>query len=200
MKNGKSDSWFTLIIILLFIITLLTSACVHIFSNEPLPEKTLGYQIPTQFPKSALPNDEVDIVLTYPIDDTTTDPYKEFFEKVEIPTPHYDKGTVTGRLVLLENKDPYLAPGLYLGNYLRPEEERTNIPQVISLTIEIDPKAIQAQDGTFVFKEVAPGKYGLIIWTPMNLLLVPDIISTKEELNIIVTAGEITDLGTIYIK
>jgi len=54
--------------------------------------------------------------------------------------------------------------------------------------------------GKFIFLDVEPGQYGLIIWTPMNLILVSEVSNPQLENIFIVTAGEITDLGTIIIE
>jgi hypothetical protein len=204
MKNKREKLLLTLSMSLLIISLFALSACS---SNTLTPEaekqpteEVINTEISNAYPESEVPLVEVTGDTGYPIDEAEIkDYYEEYPLSVEIQTPTSDKGVVTGRLVTSANQEPYLAPALYLGNYLQPEEDREDIPQAISIATETDPKAIQAQDGTFVFSNVEPGEYALFIWTPMSLILVSDLDNFQGEKIIIVTAGEILDLGTINI-
>jgi hypothetical protein len=196
----KTKIHLNFFLFLLIFCSFLLSAC----EKNKTPESALESLISTTYPdinSSKNNNDNVNEI--YPIDEEylNTRLNQEYPKTLIIPTPEQDTGIVFGKLVTSDSQEPYLAPMLYLGSYIHPEEEIEGMPRAFSLTTEVDPKAIQAQDGTFVFTNVPPGDYGLFIWTPMSLVLVKDSKNIKNEnVVVIVQGGKLTDLGTIEIK
>lgn len=196
----KTKIHLKFLLCLLIFFSYLLSAC----EKNKTPELVLESLISTTYPDiNTSKNNNDNIIESYPIDEEylNTPVNQEYPKTLTIPTPEKDTGIVFGKLVNSESQEPYLAPMLYLGRYIHPEEEVEGMPRAISLTTEVDPKAIQAQDGTFVFTNVPPGDYGLFIWTPMSLVLVKDSENVKNEnVVVIVRGGKLTDLGTIEIE
>lgn len=61
------------------------------------------------------------------------------------------------------------------------------------------PKATIDETGTFVFTDIPPGRYALAASiSPANSVLIPDP-ETGKELIISVRAGEVVDLGIVYV-
>jgi len=113
----------------------------------------------------------------------------------EIPSPSPDSGVVTGILLQPgEKKDPYLAE-IYLGRAI--EAQQPGFDPIIGFSRETDPVAVQNQEtGEFYFSDIPPGKYGLIIWNPINSYIFKN---EKNEgfLILEVEAGSISDLGEL---
>jgi hypothetical protein len=186
-----------MIVLLLVIVMFSLFACLPSQSIE-LSQESFEEQ---SYPVSGSMSSVVDTTddYGYPIDESQLD-IEYYPENLEIPAPGQNTGVVTGRLLSI-NEEPYLAPALYLGKFINPSEPNADLPQVMSVTTATDPLAIQALDGTFLFTDVEPGQYGLLLWSPMNLIPVRDLNSTQDD-NIIITviAGEVTDLGDMLIE
>ena len=114
-----------------------------------------------------------------------------------VPTPSSGKGVVTGRLLIGgEEGHPYLAT-LYLASTIPPSTP--DYPPMISYSEENDPIAVQdVNTGRFLFSDVAPGQYAIIIWSPLGGFPLVD----KEGASVIftVSADEVKDLGILPIK
>ena len=132
----------------------------------------------------------------YPVEEQGSS--SEYVDSLTIPTPDETSAVVLGQLIEQATNAPYLAPGLYLGALINTDPDDPELPSVFSISTDNDPKAVQALDGAFVFSEVPPGQYALVIWSPMSLNLVKNP-ATSQELLIEVAAGETLDLGTIVI-
>lgn len=67
------------------------------------------------------------------------------------------------------------------------------------LDVRSDPWAFSDEKGSFLFVDVPPDTYGLVIVCPTGsfLLREPD---TGEDLLIMAEAGAVIDLGTLYIS
>jgi hypothetical protein len=113
---------------------------------------------------------------------------------VVVPTPKADLGIVTGKLLSSDSGNPPYIATLYLGSTIPANKD--GFPPMVSLSADTDPKGRQDETGTFVFTDIKPGLYALVIWDPYNSVVVQD--EKKENyLTFEVKAGEITDLGTI---
>lgn len=110
-----------------------------------------------------------------------------------VPTPLRTKGAITGRLIGRESGRPEEGLVVYLGEvtYLEP----TPIP-VIAMKQQTSPHTGTDDSGHFAFLDLDPGTYALILWTPMNSVVINDP-ETGEGLFVTVQAGAITDLGEI---
>jgi hypothetical protein len=61
------------------------------------------------------------------------------------------------------------------------------------------PKAVVYETGAFIFTDIPPGRYALAASiSPANSTLISDP-ETSRELVISVEAGDIVDLGTVYV-
>jgi hypothetical protein len=152
----------------------------------------------TAYPLSSEPIQSEQNEEKYPI--SFDDTFSNLPEMLTIPEPKADSAIVTGQVLSISEGDkPFLNASLYLGAYISPNEGGENAPQLVGISPGIDPMAQQAQDGTFVFADVPPGSYGLFIYTPMSAFLMTDA-KTGEYVNVKVEAGQLIDLGTLYVK
>jgi hypothetical protein len=114
---------------------------------------------------------------------------------VELPwdaAPAEGKAIVRGQIEVLE-------PGVLLGELFLASAVPTTNPEVDLLELDHDnsPSALlDRTTGRFMFLNVEPGKYGLVVWEPMSSAPVPDP-ETGETLFFEFSAGEVKDLGTL---
>jgi hypothetical protein len=186
----------SLVILLLLICWILITSC-----TEKIPMSTLDINnIASPYPISTSDYSSLSEETGYPVSDQGKELKDYYPEQLEIPQPDDQTGIVIGRLLDNASGEPYLAPGVYLGKEIsNKNKSNSSVPSVISLSPSSDPLATQAQDGSFLFTDIEPGEYRLFLWSPMSLVLVKDL-KTSEEIIIFVSAGEITDLGDIFIQ
>jgi len=112
-----------------------------------------------------------------------------------IPTPSKDLGMITGRLISITEGKPIVNYLVYLGDKLplTPGDE-----YLITLQAQGSPHVVTDSNGDFVFVDLEPGEYPLIVWSPSRSLVIPNEDGTKE-LNALVEAGKITELGELSI-
>lgn len=119
-----------------------------------------------------------------------------FPEKINVPEPKLGFGNAIGILLVEGSDQPYLG-GLLLGEVLY--SDSTEAPPLIQFSEETSIRALMDQTGLFLFTDVPPGEYGIIIWSPTGGTLLTDI-KTGEMVKVTVIANKITDLGKIFIK
>ena len=95
-----------------------------------------------------------------------------------------------------DNGKPYINP-LYLSKTVEASQE--GFPPIVAFSEETDPKAIQNSKGQFIFTDITPGKYALILWSPVGSFPIQDKNNQGEYLIFEVDKGVITDLGTISL-
>lgn len=66
------------------------------------------------------------------------------------------------------------------------------------LDAENDPSGHSDAQGKLVISNIAPGKYALTLMTPLGPILIEDA-ATREAIIFEITAGSVTDLGTIAV-
>jgi hypothetical protein len=120
-----------------------------------------------------------------------------FPENIEIPTPEDDSGIVTGKLLVEGSREAYLGANLVLGEVV--DADQPGYPPLVGYSEDSDPKAVLAKNGSFLFVNIPPGKYGIVMTNPLVTNLVEDPKS-GETLIIKVEAGKITDLGELFVK
>jgi len=182
------------IIVCIFLIFLFATSCTgQQNSNE------IDSNYPVTIDSGTQQGQESEMGLSYPIN-TDEKPQNDYFvSKVTIPTPTADQAVVFGTLLSISQENtPYLAPTLYLGRLIQPDNESENAPMLGSISVDDDPKAEQAINGDFVFTNVSPGEYGLFIWTPVSAFIIEDA-KTLQPVSINVQPGELLDLGIIYV-
>jgi hypothetical protein len=113
-----------------------------------------------------------------------------------LPTPNQETGVVVGYLISRITNSPLVAQTVYLGEFL-PMEPGSNY--LVTLEVEGSPHTKTDDQGRFVFAEIAPGDYPLIVWTPFRSKVVtmsPD----ERALAVTVRAGESLDLGQVEVE
>ena len=113
-----------------------------------------------------------------------------------IPTPMPTKGAITGQLIGRESGRPEGGLIVYLGDisYLQPN----SIP-IITMRQRASPHTMTDESGNFAFLDLEPGTYALILWTPVNSLVINDP-ETGKGLLVTVEAGAIIELGEITVN
>lgn len=185
------------ILLIFFTASFFIYSCTTQRGAEPINEATaIATTYPLEKPENA---SEIDYSNHgYPVTEDQQSPSSEYVEDLIIPTPETDSAVVLGQLIEQSTNKPYLAPGLYLGSLLNKDNTDSKVPSVISISTQEDPKAIQAKNGSFLFSDIPPGKYTLVIWTPMSLSVVKDL-ETSQDILFDVESGETLDLGIILI-
>jgi hypothetical protein len=106
-------------------------------------------------------------------------------------TPDSSKGIVKGRIMIrgkpMENPDLYLADILFDKNG---KEVSARLDRATS------PRAISDRNGNFIFLNVPPGRYGLILDEVVQSYILSKP-NTDEQIRAQVTAGSTVDLGTL---
>jgi len=115
-----------------------------------------------------------------------------------IPTPTSETGVVIGQLLTAgSHGQPYLAT-LYLATFVYPIGN-SDAPPLISFSEKTSIRGVQdPKTGYFYFSDVPPGKYSIIIWTPVMSMPLRDP-KTGSEISFEVKAGKVTNLGLIII-
>jgi ABC-type Fe3+-hydroxamate transport system substrate-binding protein len=120
-------------------------------------------------------------------------------EPTEIPIPSAEKGVLTGSLVqkgVDGNPDkPYAGIRLFLGSLLVADDGKSTLARVNSLEA---PQTITDADGRFVFKDLEPETYILVLQAPPNQLIKLNDPDTGLDMMIEIAGGEITDIGPQY--
>lgn len=175
-----------------FFVLLLSACSTGGASSTGMPVRPEMAGGETSYPVHTPPRSESIYAYPQPTEMDTLHP-----DQIEIPNPNADSGVVTGRLLIQGTNEPYLDSLLILGEIS--EADQPGFPPLVGYSVESDPHAVQAKDGTFVFNQVKPGKYGIVLWSPLSTFLLSDP-QTGETIFVIVNAGEVTDLGTIFVK
>jgi len=120
-----------------------------------------------------------------------------FPESIEIPTPANDSGIITGKLLVEGSREAYLGANLVLGEVV--EADQPGYPPLVSYSEDSNPKAVLAKNGSFLFVNIHPGKYSIVLTNPLAANLIEDPI-TGGTLIITVEAGKVIDLGELFVK
>ncbi|MEM3485496.1 MAG: hypothetical protein QXI12_07720 [Candidatus Methanomethyliaceae archaeon] len=108
-------------------------------------------------------------------------------------TPDPGKAILRGRVIV---RPHFLLGELYLGKAVPTSDPNV---ELIELDENSSPRAIiDRTTGEFIFLNVEPGKYGIIAWEPMKSILVNDP-ETGSTLFVILSAGQVKDIGTIFV-
>jgi hypothetical protein len=113
-----------------------------------------------------------------------------------IQTPLGGTGTITGKLV---TSPPGRSPAgvtLYLAALL----PLTPGPDyLIGMDLANSPRTVVYEDGRFLFPNIAPNRYALVLWTPNQSAYAQDPANSDKELIVTVAAGQIVELGDVTI-
>lgn len=166
---------------LLVIVLLLSILCVQGCHEQPSPAATVSPLLGTS-PLSSVLNAPS---LAAPSPGTPP----------EQPTPVPGQAVVVGRIVDSRTGSAPLEGVVYLGSVLTMD----NGKPVVRLDQREDVFAIPHPDGHFVFPEVTPGEYGLVLLMPEISFLVEDVLGGSNDL-VTVKPDEVLDLGEIRVS
>lgn len=114
-----------------------------------------------------------------------------------VQTPASDQvGTVTGRLTRLQSKappEPLAGAPLYLGTILKNPDGQD---RMVELSRDTAPKTNTDAEGRFVFTDVKPGRYGLMLDAPFGTLLL-NHPQNGGDLVLDVAGGKVLDIGDL---
>lgn len=180
--------------------TLLLAGCGQL---EPAPVETAPSQAEAESPPAleAYPAATTPTLFDYsqdegyPAPETRAAP-EELPESLEVPEPADGRGVVTGQLLTPgPGGTPYIG-ALYLANTIPSDQQ--GFPPIIAFSDQTDPLAVQDRTGRFLFSDVPPGTYALVIWNPVASTVIEEP-GTNDYMLFEVTAGEVIDLGVIGI-
>jgi hypothetical protein len=122
-----------------------------------------------------------------------TEPPVEVSSQILNPDKNY--GIITGVLLFNNNGQKVTKENvpLFLAEILADEN---GVPRVASINRTGSPRTATDSKGQFIFSEVPPGNYGIVLDIVVKAYLLPKP-DTEEDLIISVSAGEVIDLGTL---
>jgi hypothetical protein len=98
-----------------------------------------------------------------------------------------------GILKVEHTDQPMAGAELYLALHIGVDEDTP----MYSLEPDSAPHAAVEDNGRFVFKDVPPGRYAIVVWNPFNSFLALDP-KTGLELVIDVRPDQVYDVGTLF--
>ena len=114
--------------------------------------------------------------------------------------PDWDAEPASGKAII-RGRIEETTPSVLLGELFLAEAVPTSNPDVdlLQLDEKASPRAsINRDTGEFIFLDIEPGKYGLIVWEPMSSMPVNDP-ATGNTFFIVLQADQVADVGTLYI-
>lgn len=146
-------------------------------------QSTLHQAYPAPVDSSELP-----AVLMFP---------ENFVNELNVPSPNNGLAIISGRLLKAgQSNIPYVS-ALYLAPVVT--SDVPNQTPEIKFSLKSNQLAIQnILSGQFIFTDVSPGKYAIVMWTPGKSTFLNDSNGTP----VIIEAkpDEVNDIGIIYIK
>lgn len=133
--------------------------------------------------------------------DTTISPITistAVFVPTPIPTPLPDKGSITGRFINYESREPIGGVIVYLGT-ISPFKIENSESHIITVLPNSSPNTLTDSYGYFAFLNVNPGVYAMIIWLPEKSWVV-SAPNTGKAILIEVKEGKTTVLGDLFIN
>lgn len=118
-----------------------------------------------------------------------------------IPTATADTGVVYGIVQSFDTQRSLStdADGIdvYLAEIL---ENKDGSLRFAGFDKETAPVTAADANGRFVFANVAPGAYAIVIKSPLSEVIAVQASSPDQEAEVIISAGEVVDAGTIYTR
>lgn len=108
-----------------------------------------------------------------------------------------DTGAFKVQLVFAEDGSPMAGFSFYLARWLPvPNMPEAGVPE---LDLATSPRGDSDKNGILVISNVPPDRYSLILYTPLNVMIVPNAESPVDVWAEI-KPNEVTDLGTIKVQ
>ncbi len=161
--------------------------------EPPMSEATMPDGYPSIL--DAYPDPVAPTPVSYPSQEDDDKPIST--EPFIIPSPSADQvGNVTGRLfrVTEGRSEPIRNTKLFLGTILQSQE---GVEGLVQLNRGIDPEVTTDDQGNFVFVDIQPGRYGLMIDTATSGALLLNQPDTGTNMIVEVIGGEVVDLGKL---
>jgi hypothetical protein len=167
------------------------AACSSSSSETPYPSpESNAYPYPYPMPMTEL------ILPTKDASYPAPPPTPTFGVPYEVPEVTADKGAVIGKLVDINTGEPLAYQKVYLGFKI----PLTPGPGVNYGLQELSsPQTITDEQGRFAIGDIEPGSYIVIAFHPAAISVVMQPNSDLE-LDVVVSAGELQDLGTLEVQ
>jgi hypothetical protein len=118
----------------------------------------------------------------------------------EIPTPSPDKAVIHGVVLDIDSKKPLSdeinGVDLFLAQVIHSPDGLS----MSSLDKTTAPRADPGKDGVFVFADVAPGEYAVVVRSPFSEVVGRSSADLNKDVVVTVSAGQTLDLGQVYTK
>lgn len=111
----------------------------------------------------------------------------------ELPQPAEGKAILTGVLKVEHTDTAMMGVELYLANHIG----ATPDTPMYSMDPSSAPRTATDNEGYFVFRDVPPGHYAIVVWSPFNSFLIRDP-KTKLSFALDVQPNQVYDIGTFY--
>ncbi len=110
-----------------------------------------------------------------------------------LPRPAQGKAVIGGVMMVENTETPMMSVELYLANHIG----STPDTPIYTLDPSSAPRAMTDNEGRFVFKDVPPGRYAIVVWNPFNSFLARN---PQTGLEVIIDAqpDQVYDVGTLY--
>lgn len=110
-----------------------------------------------------------------------------------------NRGGVVGQIVLKDTKGPLPGVAVYLGDYLAVQSNQQSSQSTFAITIQQNssPHTSTDENGYFAIVNVTPGKYALVLWTPLSSSVIADPQQPTKELQVVIEPGKVINLGEI---
>lgn len=110
-----------------------------------------------------------------------------------LPQPTEGKAVIRGVMRIIHTDTPMVGVELYLANHIGSTPETP----MYGMDPSNAPHAITDSEGRFVFKDISPGHYAIVLWNPFNSFLVRDP-KTGLHLTIDAQPDQVYDVGDLY--
>lgn len=110
-----------------------------------------------------------------------------------VPQPAPGTGIIVGVIKIEHTDQPMTGVELYLARHIG----STPDTPMYSLEPDSAPRATVADNGQFIFKNVPPGRYAIVVWNPFNSFMVRNP-ATGLELVIDVQPDQVYNVGTLF--
>ncbi len=110
-----------------------------------------------------------------------------------VPKPAPGTAVVTGVMNIEHTDQPMIGVELYLGQHIG----ATPDTPMYALEPDSAPYAMTDDRGRFVFKDVPPGRYAIVVWNPFNSFLARNP-ATGVELVLDLKPDQVYDVGTLF--
>ena len=169
----------TQFVFLLILVIGIVAGCGESNPSEP-PEPTVKVDSP--------------LTVTSPLSPPAAVESSKSLMRTPLPQPPEGKGAVTGRMINVATGQRMIAMTVYLGDVASMGESEGN---VVTIKENASPHTLTDADGYFALTDIEPGTYALVLWTPLNSIVVEDPDNAGKYFLVTVESAKITDLGEV---